>query len=89
MDANINHQHGSVYRIEEIDIAQLVNLLSNVFVFSATVNLVIDAAKNEIYVEAPAHVSDEDERRIHDNHMIVPLDEVLVTDKLLEILRNK
>lgn len=90
MDANINHQHGHMYRIENVDIQELVNLLTGVFAYSNSVNLIIDTKMNAIYVEAPPNVTDEDEQHIADSiNVITPLNEVVVSNEMLELLKSR
>jgi len=90
MDANINHQHGYVYRIENIDIQELVNLLTGVFAYSNLANLIIDTKMNEIYIEAPPNVSDEDERHIADSiNVLTALNDVVIDDEMLELLKSR
>ena len=92
MKADIKHQHGHVFRIENIDIADLVTLLTHLYQFSPTTNLVINTGTNEVSVEAPDDMSDEDEERLVSeiyDPVLIALDDVIVTDELIDLLIGK
>lgn len=83
---------GKIYRIENVNIKDLINLLLDASNVASEVTLIVDSDNNNIYLELPSYVSNEDEEKLFIESLKnnqVPLNEVVVTDELLAMLHTR
>lgn len=90
MDGDIRRTGKNLYRVENVDIMQLAELLNHVFQYSDTADFVINSETNEIFVESPTipdPIKEEEMVERFKPHM--PLDEVKVDDNLIQRLLSR
>ena len=87
MDGDIRRTGKNVYRIENVNIMELANLLNHVFQYSDFADFVINPETNEIFVESPNTVDSNREQEMVERYKpIIPLDEVKIDNMMLHEL---